>query len=126
KIDRDIAPKPALSHFFGNETAFERSIVERPASSHDLRAEHLKRPGVELPLWRLHGPKNRQPFHVAVVENFDDLRLLVAKAEVGFVDDESAAEGIEDVENRRYRRSPTREERLVAERPDCEERAGLA
>ena len=69
--------------------------------------------------------KHGQAANIAVVEDFDDLRPLVAEAEIGLVEDERAAERVEGVEDRRYRRSAAREEALVAERADREERAGL-
>ena len=73
-----------------------------------------------------HSAQDGQASNIAVVEDLDDLCPLVAEAEIRLVEDERAAEGVERVEYGRDRRSPAREEALVAERADGEERAGFA
>ena len=114
------------SHFLGDETALQTFVVIAAARRHDLGAEDLECLRIELALTVHHGAQDRHAAHIAVVENFDNLRLFVAEAEIGLIQYERAPECIERMEDRRYRRSAAREECLIAKRADRQERACLA
>src|SRR3546814_13683870 len=92
----------------------------------ELRTEHLKCMWVELLIGSHDCPQHGDTPDVAVIEDLDDVSFLVAKAEVGFIDDERPAKGIERVEDRRDGGGTTGEERLVAERARSQEEPGFA
>ncbi|QIG95521.1 hypothetical protein [Bradyrhizobium sp. 6(2017)] len=58
----------------------------------------MEGPRVELWLAIHHGAQYRQALNILIVEDFHDLRFLVAEAEIGFVEDERASESIECME----------------------------
>ena len=125
QVDRNVGPELPRAHLFGQKAAFEALVVVAAAGGDDLGTEHLEGLRIELALPVHHGAQYGQAAHIAVVENLDDLRPLVAEAEIGLVENEGAAERVERVEDRRDRRRAAREEALVAERADRQERAGL-
>ena len=55
---------------------------------------------VELAIAVEHGAENRHAPYVSIVEDLHQLRLLVGEAEVGLVENEGAAEGVEDMKDR--------------------------
>ena len=125
QVDGDVGAQLPGAHLFRQKATFETLVVVAAAGGDDLRAEHLERLRIELALAVHHGAQHWQAAHVAVVEDFNDLRPLVAEAKIGLVEDERAAERVEGVEDRRHRRSAAREEALVAERADRQKRPGL-
>lgn len=126
KADRDIAAERSAAHRLGEKAALKCPVFVHASRGDELGTEHVERPRVEFPVAVHLCAKDRQSLHVAVVEDLDDLGLLVAEAEVALIEDQRAAEGIERVEDRRDGRGAAREDRLVHERADREEEAGLA
>ncbi len=82
--------------------------------------------GIELLVPVLNASQDRQAFDGAIVEDFDEVRRLAGEPQIGFVQNERAAECIQCMEDRRDRRSARREKTSVDDRPNGDEGAGLA
>ena len=119
QVDRNVVPQPVVVHFFRDAAAFQRPVLEKSARRDELRPEDGVGPGVELTFFaRDFAPQHRKTPGVSVIKDLDDLRALVRKPEIPFIDDERPAKGIEDPEERRDGRGPARKYRLVTQRAD--------
>ena len=87
QVDRNVLAQSRLSHLLGEAAALQRPILEGPARRDDLGTEDVISAGIELPLIRHFGPQHREAAGVSVVQDFHDLRALIAQAEVAFIDD---------------------------------------
>src|ERR1700679_2380021 len=95
---RNILAHGAQAHVFSEEAALQRRVIVAASHGDDLGAEHAKRARIELLVPVLHGAKYRQPLHIAVVQDFHDLAGCVAETEIGFVQNQCAAEPVESME----------------------------
>lgn len=114
-----------MAGFLGNEAALQCPVLIEASGCHELGAEHLEGTGVKLAGARDLRSQYRQASHISVVEDLHDVGLVVAPAEVAFVDHESASERFENVENRRDRGGSACEDWLVAKGADHEQEARL-
>src|SRR5438876_4426657 len=99
QIDGNVVPQPVVVHLLGDAAAFQGAVLEEPTRGDELRPEDGIGPGVELTFFaRDFAPEHGKATGVAVVEDLDDLRPLVRKPEIPFVDDERSPEGVENTE----------------------------
>src|SRR5258708_16523055 len=126
QIYRNIIPERPRASLLSNKSALQAFVFIASPRRHDLRTIHLERLRVEFPLPVHHSAQHRQPPHVAVVQDFDDLRALVAEAEIRFIKDHGPSTCIKGVEYRRDGRCSAGKEWLVARRSHGDQHAALA
>src|SRR5438034_4462125 len=116
QVDRNVAPQPVVIHLLGDAAAFEGPVLEKSARRDELRAEDGIGPGVELAFFaRDFAPEHRKTPGVSVIKDLDDLRALVRKPEIPFIDDERPTEGVENTEEGGDRGGAAGKDWLVAE-----------
>jgi len=125
EVYRNIVSQWSRACLFGDEATLERSILIAASGRDDLWSKDVECLRVELPLAVHDRAQNRHPADVAVVKDLDNLGSLVAKAEIGLIEHQRSAEGIERVEDWRDGRGTACEGWLIAERTNCEERSRL-
>src|SRR5437867_10196355 len=101
KVDRNVIAQLVAVHLFRDAATFEGPVLEETARGDELRPEDGIGPGVELTFFaRDFAPQHRKAPGVSVIKDLDDLRPLVRKPEIPFVDDERPPEGVQDAEQR--------------------------